>query len=494
MAKIRSIRNRLTAWYALGLGITLLITGATAYILTRAALIQNLDQSLQNEVRWVNDFIEPKAKRVRLKRAAILELRELRRTAAQQPAPPEDSLAAADAETDAMWREIYRHTLLTPRSHYIQILDRNGDLLYASQSLGTNRLEHASMPYKWIQVITTTLAGSEVRMAVTQNDFVKIYVGYPLQSVNEVLDSLFVAFRLFAPLAFLVSVIGGWFLAHKSLKPVDEMTRAVREITAQNLNRRLPPARVDDELGRLSDQFNDMIGRLQSSFSQVQQFSADASHELRTPLTIMRGEVEVALRGKRLNSETRELLTSIHDELVRLSSIVDGLMSLVRSDVGRHALDMAEVRLHNLVEQMVEDARTLAAPQRISVALDRVEPITVVGDPQRLRQLLLNLVDNAVKYTPAGGSVRLAVTRSADHAVITVSDTGVGIPPEELPRIFGRFHRVHREGRESPPGSGLGLSIAKWIAEAHNGSIEVESAIGAGSTFRVVLPLASSGR
>jgi heavy metal sensor kinase len=308
------------------------------------------------------------------------------------------------------------------------------------------------------------------------------------------LDSLFVVFRFFAPLAFLISVIGGWFLAHKSLKPVDEMTRAVREITAQNLSRRLPPARVDDELGRLSNQVNDMIGRLQSSFSQVQQFSADASHELRTPLTIMRGEVEVALRGKRLNAETRELLASIHDELVRLSSIVDSLMSLVRSDVSRHALDMTEVRLHDLVEHIVEDARTLAAPQRISVSIDRVEPITVVGDPARLRQLLLNLVDNAVKYSSPGGSVHLGLSRRADHAVITVADTGVGIPAQELTLIFDRFHRVHREDREAPPGSGLGLSIAKWIAEAHNGSIEVESTVGTGSAFRVVLPLAAVDR
>jgi heavy metal sensor kinase len=490
--KIRSIRNRLTAWYALGLATTLLITGVSATFVTRAALIENLDESLHNEVRWVNDFIEPKAKRVRLKRAAILELRELRKTAAQQPAPPGDSLAVDD-ETDAMWREIYRHTLLTPRSHYIQILDRNGDLLYASQTLGTTRLDWSQMPYKWIQVVTTTLpTGEEIRMAVTQNDYVKIYVGYPLQSVNEVLNSLFVAFRYFAPLAFLISVIGGWFLAHKSLRPVDEITKAVREITAQNLTRRLPPAKVDDELGRLSAQFNDMIGRLQSSFAQVQQFSADASHELRTPLTIMRGEVEVALRGKRLNAETRELLTSLRDELVRLSSIVDGLLSLVRSDVGRHALDLSEVPLHDLLLQLLDDARKLAAPHRITVTLDPVEPIAVVGDPLRLRQLLLNLIDNAVKYTPAGGSVRLSLTRRAGQAVIAVSDTGIGIPADEQPRIFERFHRVHREGLESPPGSGLGLSIAKWIAEAHNGSIEVESTVGVGSTFRVLLPPTSS--
>ncbi|MCU0454337.1 MAG: ATP-binding protein [Bacteroidetes bacterium] len=492
MIKIRSIRNRLTAWYALGLGMTLLITGVSATFVTRAALIENLDESLHNEVRWVNDFIEPKAKRVRLKRAAILELRELRKTAAQQPAPPGDSLAVDD-ETDAMWREIYRHTLLTPRSHYIQILDRNGDLLYASQTLGTKRLDWPQMPYKWIRVVTSTMpGGEEIRMAVTQNDYVKIYVGYPLQSVNEVLDSLFVAFRYFAPLAFLISVIGGWFLAHKSLKPVDEITTAVREITAQNLTRRLPPARVDDELGRLSAQFNDMIGRLQSSFAQVQQFSADASHELRTPLTIMRGEVDVALRGKRLSAETRELLSSLRDELVRLSSIVEGLMSLVRSDVGRHALDLSEVPLHELLTQLLEDAKMLAAPQRITVTFDPVEPIAVVGDPLRLRQLFLNLIDNAVKYTPDGGAVRLSLTRRGGQAVIAVSDTGIGIPADEQPRIFDRFHRVLREGRESPPGSGLGLSIAKWIAEAHNGSIEVESTVGGGSTFRVILPPTSS--
>jgi len=155
--QLRSIRNRLTLWYAFGLGITLLITGASAYVFTRAALIQNLDQSLQNEVRWVNDFIEPKAKRVRLKRPAVLELRELRRTAAQQPTPPEDSLDIADAETDAMWREIYRHTLLTPAATTSRSSTATATCCTPSQSLGPNRLEHTNMPYKWIQVITTSL-------------------------------------------------------------------------------------------------------------------------------------------------------------------------------------------------------------------------------------------------------------------------------------------------------------------------------------------------
>ena len=492
MTFFHSIRTRLTSWYALWLAATLVVYGVTSYVVSRNALVDNLDRSLRSEIKWVNDFIEPRARRIKLKRAAVRELRELRKIASQQQAPAPDSTIAEEDEADALWGEIYQHTLLSPRRHYIQILDRNGDLLYRSQSLGIQKLEHADIPYKWVQVVTSrSPGGEELRLAVTQNDFVKIFVAYPLETVNEALDSFFFSFRLFAPLALIISVIGGWFLASKTLAPVDDLTNAAREITAENLSRRLPTARVDDELGRLTAQFNDMIGRLQSSFAQIQQFSADASHELRTPLTIMRGEIEVALRNSRIDGQTRELLVSLHDELLRLSSIVESLMSLIRSDMGRHSLQITSVPLHELLRQIRDDAQVLAEEKHISVGFEERSPVTMNGDPQRLRQLFLNLVDNAVKYTPAGGSVTVRLERENGAAVVSVLDNGVGIPPDEMPLIFNRFHRVHREGYEAPPGSGLGLSIAKWIAEAHNGTLEVESKVGSGSCFRAVLPLAA---
>jgi heavy metal sensor kinase len=496
MKFFHSVRTTLTLWYAGILTVTLLGSGVSAYFITRATMLDNLDRSLRNEVKWVNEFIEPKAKRVRLKRAALRELEELKRTAAA----PADTLEETSdvspkdrAVIDEMWNQIYQHTLLSPRRHLIQILDRNGDLLYRSQTLRTKDIRYDDIPYQWINVVTTRMAdGSEVRLALMQTDYVKIFVAYPVEPVFEALDNVFGNVILIIPLALLISVIGGWFLAHKSLRPVDELTRAARDITAQNLNRRLPTHRVDDELGRLTAQFNDMIGRLEESFAQIQQFSADASHELRTPLTIMRGEVEVALRNGRHSRATRELLLSLHHELIRLSSIVESLMILIKSDAGRQVFRFEPVMLDILLRQLTENAGLLAEPKKVRVRAEQIDEITIPGDEARLRQLFLNLLDNAVKYTQPRGSVIVSLIRDGNSAVITVKDTGIGIPRKDHGRIFERFYRVDRPGRtggEIPTGSGLGLPIAKWITEAHHGTILVQSRDGRGTTFVVRLPI-----
>jgi signal transduction histidine kinase len=268
---------------------------------------------------------------------------------------------------------------------------------------------------------------------------------------------------------------------------VDAITKTAREISAQNLNQRLPAQAVDDELGRLTATFNDMIGRLQESFAQIQQFSADASHELRTPLTIMRGEIEVALRRKRLPAPTRELLTSVHDELVRLSSIVESLMILIKTESGRLAFQFSNISLDEMLRELAEDARVLASQKKITVQTLRIDPVTIRGDAARLKQLFLNLIENAVKYTPQRGTVTFALTREDDQAVVSIGDTGIGIPKKDLLRVFDRFYRVKTDGS----GSGLGLAIAKWIAEAHHGTIEASSRGKKGSTFTVSLPLSA---
>lgn len=488
MTLFHSIRTKLTLWYTALLAATLLGVGGTAYFFTRSTLTENLDRSLQNEVKWVNEFIEPKAKKVRLKRSARLELQRLKKAA--QPQVTSEQEEAEAAAVDDIWNQIYQHTILSPRRQNIQILDRNGDLLYRSPSLGKQSLQHADIPYGWIKVITIrNEEGRELRLAVTQNDYVKIFVAYPLEELNEALDGIFSNYGWLSPLALLISVIGGWFLAHKSLKPVDTITRTARQITAQNLNQRLPARQVDDEIGRLTATFNDMIGRLQESFAQIQRFSADASHELRTPLTIMRGEIEVALRNRHLPKPTRGLLTSVHDELVRLSSIVESLITLIKSDSGRLTFQFDDIWLDKMIEEISEDARVLATKKKIRVELERIEPIKMRGDAARLRQLFLNLIENAVKYTPPHGKITLSLQQSDGAASVRVQDTGVGIARKDLAKIFDRFYRVKQGGLERISGSGLGLAIAQWITEAHHGTINVESQPRKGSTFTVTLPL-----
>ncbi|MFH0990309.1 MAG: ATP-binding protein [bacterium] len=487
MKFLHSIRTKLTLAYTALVAITLLGFGSTAYLFTRSSLSNSLDLSLQNEIWWVNGFIEPKAKKVRLKRRAILELQELRKIASAQPP---DTLQREEAEIDQIWSQIYQHTLMSPRKHFIQILDRNGDLLYGSPNLGSLVLQSNAIPYKSISIATIPGENkSELRLAVMQNDYVKIFVAYPLQDLNEILDQIFSLFGYLSPLALLISVIGGWFLAHNSLKPVDDITRTAQMITAQNLNQRLPARTVDDELGRLTATLNNMIGRLRESFAQIERFSADASHELRTPLTIMRGEIEVALRKKRIPPATRELLESIYDELVRLSSIVESLMTLVKSETGRLVFQFDNVQLDHLVDEITEDTRVLAEKKQIKVQVDRIGSAIVRGDAPRLRQLLLNLVENAVKYTPPMGTVTLSLTCTNGQAMISIKDTGIGISRKDLPKIFDRFYRVKGETSSKMEGSGLGLSIAQWIAEAHHGSIQVKSQLRKGSTFTLIIPL-----
>jgi heavy metal sensor kinase len=496
MRFFHSIRTKLTLWYAAWSAATLLGSGLIGYLLLRATLENNLDRSLRSEIKWVNDFIEPTAKKIKLKKSAILELNKLKQEATtQDDTTEEDDNPEEREQVDAMWNQIYQHTLLSPRRHFIQIVDRNGQLLYRSLSLGKQDIHYADSLIPYGRVNVTTIEGEDnrdFRLAVTQNDHVKIFVAYPLDPVNEVLDNLFASYRLLVPLTLLISVIGGWFLAHKSLRPVDSVTRAAREITAQSMNKRLPTHHVDDEIGRLTEQFNDMLNRLQASFAQIQQFSADASHELRTPLTIMRGEIEVALRNTHLQKPARDLLQSTHDELVRLSSIVDSLMTLVKSDSGRLVLNFEPVPLASMIEELSEDAQLLAKPKNITVKLTRCDPVLINGDATRLKQLFLNLIDNAIKYTPSHGRISLSLERENGSAVVSVKDSGVGIQRRYQERIFERFYRVGHGANGTVQGSGLGLSIAKWIAEAHHGFIEVRSREKKGSTFIVSLPVSTS--
>lgn len=485
MKFFRSVRTKLALWHTAWLAAILLAFGVSAYFYTRSVLSDNLDRSLRSEVKWVNEFIEPRARKVRLKRSAVRELQQLRKQASGQKTEVEEE----EAEIDRIWNQIYQHTLLTPRRHFIQILDRNNDVLYRSPSLGEQRIQFNDFPYNAVNTITIRdETGYELRLAVTQNDFVKIIVAYPLEDLQEVLANLFLTFLVLSPLALAGSLVGGWFLAHKSLTPVDVITRTAREISLQNLNQRLPVRHVDDELARLTSTFNDMIERLQSSFEQVQKFSADASHELRTPLTIMRGEIEVALRGAKLPKDVRELLISVHDELVRLSSIVESLMMLIKSDAGRLSFQFRDVNLSLLLKAIAEDIQLLAEPKDIAVSLQADESVHIHGDPSRLQQLFLNIAENAVKYTPQRGSIALTLERINGDAIVRVSDTGVGIPSRDQAKIFERFYRVDRKETAGTSGSGLGLAIARWIAEAHHGAIEVQSRLHKGSTFIVKLP------
>jgi heavy metal sensor kinase len=286
-----------------------------------------------------------------------------------------------------------------------------------------------------------------------------------------------------------LAVAGGWWLMRKTLAPVASLTRAAENMTARNLNESLPRTYNRDELDRLTEVFNAMLARLDDSFHRIREFTLHASHELKTPLTILCGEIETALRDDSLLPAERERLVSQLDELRRLARIVDGLTLLAKADAGQVRLKMEELRFDELVREANDDAQILAEPQRIQVELDVCEKISIRGDRHRLRQLLLNLADNAVKYNQPQGRIVVNLRRNGDFAEFTCANTGPGIPPEALPCVFDRFYRGDPAHGDVVEGCGLGLSIAKWIVSAHNGTIQIESAPSQLTTVTVRLPL-----
>jgi heavy metal sensor kinase len=324
-----------------------------------------------------------------------------------------------------------------------------------------------------------------------------VYVIVVNQSLAEMLEELALLRRIFyvaIPIALMLAGLGGWYLARKSLAPVVVMSERARQIGAENLGEQLPVANPLDELGRLATAFNELLARLNAAFSQQRQFMADASHELRTPLYVIRTAVEVtAEQAHRHEDEYRDALAIIGQQTRRLTRIVEDMFTLAHADAGRPTLQPGDFYLDELLMESVRAAQVLAGRKGVAVELEPATEISYRGDEGLLRQMFLNLLDNAIKFTPAGGVVRVSLARRDSTYEVAVEDTGSGIPREAQGRIFERFYRVDqaRTRAESPGegGAGLGLSIARWIAEAHDGWLELRRSDERGSSFVATLPL-----
>jgi heavy metal sensor kinase len=269
------------------------------------------------------------------------------------------------------------------------------------------------------------------------------------------------------------------------------MAQTAREIEETDLSRRIE-VRSRDELGRLGRTINAMLDRLERAFARQRQFTADASHELRTPLSVIEAEATLALRRERAAEDYQKALETIAEEAAGMNRLIDQLLSLARSDEGKGRLVREPVDLSELASEVVAGMNPLAEERRVSLEWERAEGVVVDGDRTQLRRLIANLVDNGIRYTEAGGRVTVSVTRDGRRARLTVRDTGIGIPPEHLPHVFERFYRVHRARSREDGGTGLGLALCKAIADAHYGTIDVESQVGVGTTFVVWLPLPST--
>jgi len=388
-----------------------------------------------------------------------------------------------------------------PRTKFIQVLDESGRIGRKSENL-----QHFQLPvsFRVLQnasqgkITFETIKALEeypLRMVtvpvIRQRHVINIVqVATSLEQVEEALKALLLILWITVPSALVVASLGGLFLANKALRPVDEITKTARMITSKSLGQRIKLRKAKDEIGRLAETFNHMISRLDRSFKQIRQFSADASHELKTPLTILKGEIEVGLRKRRRLEEYRKILNSNLEEVNHMTQIVNDLLFLSKADMGEVHLQRHRTNLTQLVSEICVQAETIAISKGIRIGTSNDSDVAVIGDRLRLRQLLLNLVDNAIKYTSEGGEMTISLEKDDGKGRLKVTDNGMGIAPEDQPHIFDRFFRVDKARSREAGGSGLGLSICKWIVEAHGGEISVESEVGKGSVFTVTLPLA----
>ncbi|MDB6111911.1 MAG: Integral rane sensor signal transduction histidine kinase [Pedosphaera sp.] len=318
----------------------------------------------------------------------------------------------------------------------------------------------------------------------------KAKVSHGKEENDEWEDVVQIAFWCGVP-ATLLGLAGGWWLMRKAMSPVTALTRAAAGIHERNLHERLPRTGNGDELDQLTEVFNAMTGRLDNSFNRIREFTLHASHELKTPLTVMHGELETTLRDE-TDPASRERLLSQLDEVQRLTKIVDGLTLLMKADAGQIALKREPIRLDELVRDSFADAQILARPHEVRVELTACEEISLPGDRHRLRQLLLNLTDNAIKYNQPKGHVTIALRRVDGSAEISIANTGPGISPESQARVFDRFFRGDLSHNNAVEGCGLGLSISQWIVTAHGGTVQITSQPEKLTTVTVRVPASKS--
>jgi len=465
-----SIRTRLIFWYTGLLAVSLLFFGALIYSLLASILTTVMDDRLASQAGGVISLIQKENDPGAIMLSGRMQL------------PSTDVFAS---------------------QYFIEIVGADGEPVQLSQNLQGQRLP---MPNKLAGDIAsgathayTIDAGGGARLRVASVPFVvarrpvgAVLVAQSLADLDAGLAVVRTALLIGALTSLLLAAVGGVILARAALRPIQVITTTARQITqAQDLSQRIPVIVPNDEVGRLTSTINDMLARLETLFQAQHRLVADVSHELRTPLTTIQGNLDLLRRGAVDDPTLRgDALRAIGDETARMRRLVNDLLLLAQADAGLK-LRQQPVELDTLLLEVYRQAQMMT--QGVTVRLGAEDQAAVLGDSDRLRQLLLNLVDNAIKYTPAGGTITLGLIRHAGWAQVTVSDTGMGITTEDLPHIFERFYRADRS-RGRSGGSGLGLSIAQWIAQAHGGRIEATSQVGKGSTFTVWLPEATDDR
>ncbi len=457
-----SVRVRLTLWYLAAMVVVLGVYVFAVYVFVNRSLSESFNQQLRQDFVWAAASLYQTSD-------GTIMMNEPERLVPEEGLPWVQVWSGDGSEllfrnSEAMRRSLPGDPTLATEGIVsiptetvpMRILTRRGDFLARRGAISDAR-------------IIIQVARSEERMRAQLSDLVLILL-----------------FGL--PVAVAVAGLGGYVLARRALDPIERMTDHARTITAERLSDRLPVDNPEDEMGRLATVFNETLGRLGASFEQMRRFTADVSHELRTPLTAIRSVGEVGLRERRSDEAYRSIIGSMLEEVDRLTGLVDRLLVLSRAETGHTKLAVEAIDLRELAENVVSHLGVLAEEKQQSIRIEASGAPRCLGDRVMLRQALINLVDNAIKYSPVGGQISIRAAESPGGAVLDVSDNGPGIGAESPSLIFDRYYREHRAASGEVSGAGLGLSIAKWVVEVNGGELSLQRGNGTGCTFRMTLP------
>ncbi|MDZ7288447.1 MAG: HAMP domain-containing histidine kinase [candidate division KSB1 bacterium] len=459
-----TIRSRLTIWFTLAFSAVLVLVVGVVALKLYSQVESETREILRNEERWISALVASEFLHISMAQGSDY-----------------DSLAADLNENLEERYGLKQQFAVLAIPHNAQLVFYSGGMKDVDQLLPADFFERRAGNYNLI------IADDRYRVRLFRRGWGAAAVGILNERIFEVAEEAGKILVWLVPLAMLFAIAGGWLLAKLALRPVVAAARTAESISLANLKKRLPEYTGKDEFGALVATLNRMIARLEEGVKRLQQFTQDAAHELRTPLTILRGDLELAYQDENVPEETRAWLQRILDRVIALGQIVDNLMLLARSDSGNYPIHKTRFRLDLVVKEVFEDMQILAEGRPLAVHLQNDQTVEFYGDEMLMRRLILNLCDNAMKYT-SQGIISLSLKKADAKIELTISDTGKGIPAEDLPHIFDRFYRVDKSHSSATGGSGLGLAICHWIVTAHSGRITVTSELGKGTTVRVFLP------
>jgi heavy metal sensor kinase len=451
------IRIRLTLWYSLAIAATMFSIGFASLWMVHRAINDLENEELQQRVRSVRRFVESR--------------------------PPGESRAQLHDAITAAYN-------VSHGNKWLQVIDEQGNWIYRSPHVAA-AFPQLVLPQQAPEAgsyFTYTAESASVRALIEPISIhgvrYTVQTGLTLNKTLAILSNLRIQLFLLITIGLFVSSIAGHFMSRKALMPVAALAAEARRINDRNLDIRLPVPRAKDEISDLSRTLNQMLERIDRAFASVRAFTGNASHELRTPISLLLTEIEVALYMPRDVEEYREILAHLHDETLRITSLVENLLSLARADGGAETIALAPLRVDDLFQQASRSWKDAMDRALLDFSVEVEDSnLAALGDKHLLPRLLSILLENASKYTPPGGSVKLCAAVAGTRIVLSVADSGIGIAPEHKPRIFDRFYRAAPVGAPAPPGSGLGLALAKWIADRHGSELIVESEPGRGSRF-----------